>query len=93
MTFPIFGTTIKKFKVFDENLFNVQFSYEMCSYEICLQQVDVLGKLVEDLMNKTQELLQPNPGSNIASDVFWKLLQNRQKGNFAVNFYFSVYCG
>ena len=36
-----------------------------CKIVFVFQKIDVTGKLVEELMARTHELLQPNPGKNI----------------------------
>lgn len=39
--------------------------YTSLFYVVWLQRIDVMGRLVDDLINKTHEFLQPNPGIHV----------------------------
>lgn len=41
-------------------IFAFQMVHFFCFTQI--QKIDVMGKLIDDLIGKTQEFLQPNPG-------------------------------
>ena len=53
-------------------LYQFKFQYG-CKIVSIFQKIDVIGKLVEELMARTHELLQPNPGKNILSECRIKI--------------------
>ena len=61
------------------------FSHQCNSLLFLYQKIDVMGRLVDDLINKTHEFLQPNPASRAKMQTANTI--NKLRGQSKVNMY------